>query len=443
MRAARASLLLLQFSSHPSECSSSSFGRIGDVSPHAFRKPSSHRGNGKRYARDVALRLLPRGGQQGGTPTYHGNYVSSSAGEEPKGAVLPAVVQTTSATAAATTTTTTTPAPAPPAVVLSSATSTGSKLANLRERTGPAVVMLGATYLLLKYTGNKGFLGLVFLIQLKMYQESTSVVENYKANSNNNNNNNNGGASLEDDGIGSYELQKWWWFATAVMATTGRKMISDNTSWTMDRMNLITFGMSSVSLLWAVIQLAAIDSPSAEAIYRSYLAKVASCHFSLLFLVGQSSFWIRTVSDYGLVWILFPALLVIVNDTMAYVFGVLVGKRKLIPRLSPKKTVEGFVGAGVSTMAVAAPLLKKMMGGGDGATSSTENLGRHAVILALYVSFVSPFGGFLASATKRAHGAKDFGNFIPGHGGAVDRFDCQVVTAPFVYLYLKNCLSSE
>jgi len=293
------------------------------------------------------------------------------------------------------------------------------------------VVMLGATYLLLKYTGSKGFLGLVFLIQLKMYQESTSVVEDYKSKS----------GALEDDGIGSYELQKWWWFATAMMATTGRKMISDNTSWSMDQMNLITFGMSSISLLWAVIQLAMIDSPSAEAIYRSYLGKVASCHFSLLFLVGQSSFWIKTASEYGLAWILFPALLVIVNDTMAYVFGVLIGKHKLIPRLSPKKTVEGFVGAGLSTMAVAAPLARKMIGGGDG--GGVSNLGRHAVILALYVSFVSPFGGFLASATKRAHGAKDFGNFIPGHGGAVDRFDCQVVTAPFVYLYLKKFLSSE
>ena len=62
--------------------------------------------------------------------------------------------------------------------------------------------------------------------------------------------------------------------------------------------------------------------------------------------------------------------------------------------------------------------------------------------MALYISLVSPFGGFLASAVKRAHGAKDFGALIPGHGGVVDRFDCQVVTAPFVYLYLKNFLAS-
>ena len=81
-----------------------------------------------------------------------------------------------------------------------------------------------------------------------------------------------------------------------------------------------------------------------------------------LFLVGQSSFWIKTVKEYGLVWVLFPALLVVVNDTMAYIFGVLLGKHKLLPRLSPKKTVEGFVGAGISTMAIAAPLLKRMIG---------------------------------------------------------------------------------
>ena len=156
-------------------------------------------------------------------------------------------------------------------------------------------------------------------------------------------------------------------------------------------------------------------------------------HTLQLFLVGQSSFWIKTVKEYGLVWVLFPAFLVVVNDTMAYVFGVLLGKHKLLPRLSPKKTVEGFIGAGVSTLAVATPLLKCMIGK-DGVT----NAGRHALTLALYVSLISPFGGFLASAVKRAHGAKDFGALIPGHGGVVDRFDCQIVTAPFVYLYLRN-----
>lgn len=140
--------------------------------------------------------------------------------------------------------------------------------------------------------------------------------------------------------------------------------------------------------------------------------------------------------EYGLAWVLFPAFVVIVNDTMAYVFGVLLGKHKLIPKLSPKKTVEGFVGAGLTTLAIASPLANRFVDAKD-----VPNLRRHAIIIAAYASLVSPFGGFLASAVKRAHGAKDFGSLIPGHGGVVDRFDCQVVTAPFVYLYLKNFYS--
>ncbi|KAL3775726.1 hypothetical protein ACHAW5_002938 [Stephanodiscus triporus] len=316
--------------------------------------------------------------------------------------------------------------------------------------------MLGAVYLLLKTTGSNGLIGLVFAMQLAMYSESTSIVEDF--------------TGISSAGDVDISILKWWWFATAIMLTSGRKFLTEFTSVDMDRTNLITFGMSAVSLVAAVIQLAMISSTAAEDVYRNYLGKVACCHFSLvsgperppksrtfvarmhlgillspqlrvecnrqLFLVGQSSFWIQTVKEYGLVWVLFPALLVVVNDTMAYVFGVLLGKHKLLPRLSPKKTVEGFIGAGISTLAVAAPLLKFMMGK-DGVT----NAGRHALTLALYVSLVSPFGGFLASAVKRAHGAKDFGALIPGHGGVVDRFDCQIVTAPFVYLYLKNFLS--
>jgi len=168
-----------------------------------------------------------------------------------------------------------------------------------------------------------------------------------------------------------------------------------------------------------------------------------------IFLVGQSSFWIKTIQSFGMEWVLFPALLVVVNDTMAYVFGVLMGKHKLLPRLSPKKTVEGFVGAGISTCLVAAPLLKffvkHFVEGGKALSVMGEGnsgLVKHALIIGLYTSLIAPFGGFLASAVKRAHGAKDFGKLIPGHGGVVDRFDCQVVTAPFVFLYLKMCLGS-
>ncbi len=155
---------------------------------------------------------------------------------------------------------------------------------------------------------------------------------------------------------------------------------------------------------------------------------------------------------------------------MAYVFGVSFGKHKLLPKLSPNKTIEGFVGAAVSTIGLSIPTLHMFIkylertkrvsigssssslckdkfmtvfgGVGSSQQQRSKLIRQHAIAMALYTSIVSPFGGFLASAVKRAHGAKDFGTLIPGHGGVVDRFDCQVVTAPFIFLYLQWFQSS-
>lgn len=120
-------------------------------------------------------------------------------------------------------------------------------------------------------------------------------------------------------------------------------------------------------------------------------------------------------------WVALPAALVIINDTMAYLFGITLGRTKLLPVISPGKTWEGFLGATISTM-LAAYL---------GIPSKQD-----AVVLALAVSMVGPFGGFLASMIKRAYAQSDFGSLFPGHGGFVDRLDCQLILAPIVYLYL-------
>jgi phosphatidate cytidylyltransferase len=63
--------------------------------------------------------------------------------------------------------------------------------------------------------------------------------------------------------------------------------------------------------------------------------------------------------------------------------------------------------------------------------------GNDSLAVALFCSTVAPLGGFLASAVKRAFNKKDFSNLIAGHGGLVDRLDCQLITAPFVYLLLN------
>lgn len=287
------------------------------------------------------------------------------------------------------------------------------------------MIMLGSTYLLIKYLGEKGIVGLVFLIQIGMYHETCSIVEEYHV------------SVFDEPPSTPLDLfERWWWFLTVATGTSLRAAVKKVAHVREGTVDLIAYGMAVVGLLGAVVGMAT-HADAGQSAFRSYLGNVAACHFALAFLVGQSTFWIKTVHQYGILWVLYPALLVVVNDTMAYVFGIALGKNQLLPRLSPKKTVEGFVGAGLSTVAVSSPLLKFMA---KKAGSELGNVGRHALVIATFVSLVSPFGGFLASAVKRAHNAKDFGTLIPGHGGVVDRFDCQVVTAPFVYLYLKEFL---
>ncbi|EEC44555.1 predicted protein, partial [Phaeodactylum tricornutum CCAP 1055/1] len=134
--------------------------------------------------------------------------------------------------------------------------------------------------------------------------------------------------------------------------------------------------------------------------------------------------------------VLYTAILVILNDTLAYVFGVTLGRRALLPTISPKKTWEGFAGAGITTMLLS-PLVWKLLFHGSDATELVIEYGRHGLVLSVFVNTLAPFGGFVASTLKRAYGHKDFGTLIQGHGGLMDRLDCQLFTAPFLYLYLQ------
>ena len=108
-----------------------------------------------------------------------------------------------------------------------------------------------------------------------------------------------------------------------------------------------------------------------------------------------------------------------VCDACAYIVGSLIGRRKLIPEVSPKKTVEGALGGIV--FATAAYLVFGIL-----VDKFTPNIEVSYGLLAIYgvlLSVVSQIGDLVASLIKREHGAKDYGNILPGHGGIMDRFD--------------------
>lgn len=140
----------------------------------------------------------------------------------------------------------------------------------------------------------------------------------------------------------------------------------------------------------------------------------------------MSHFILIRQTSTGVHWIFFILVLAFSGDIAAYYIGSRMGKRKLLPKVSPGKTVEGTIGLVVGSIAGALlfqqfffPLLSV----------------RHAVILGLVGSITGQLGDLCESALKRTAGVKDSGVMLPGHGGILDRLDCLMFITPFVYYY--------
>ena len=120
-------------------------------------------------------------------------------------------------------------------------------------------------------------------------------------------------------------------------------------------------------------------------------------------------------------------LLIWANDTGAYLTGMSLGRHKLLERISPKKTWEGFIG-GMLIAAIVAWFLSDWLGVVDKI---------HWVIISLIISVTGTYGDLIESMLKRSTGVKDSGTIMPGHGGFLDRFDSAVVSFPLVYLFIS------
>lgn len=142
---------------------------------------------------------------------------------------------------------------------------------------------------------------------------------------------------------------------------------------------------------------------------------------------------VRQFETYGslMVWMIF--IISFGSDSFAYFVGRTFGKHKLAKELSPKKTVEGAIGGILGAAALSVVYASYI------ATTGIEFHMMHYVgfaVMGAVGSIFGQFGDMSASAMKRVTGIKDFGNFLPGHGGIVDRLDSIIFVAPFVYYAL-------
>jgi len=119
-------------------------------------------------------------------------------------------------------------------------------------------------------------------------------------------------------------------------------------------------------------------------------------------------------------------LLIWANDTGAYLAGVSFGRHRMMERISPKKSWEGFFGG-----IVLACLVAWFLSGWLGVVDKT-----HWVVIAIIISLSGTYGDLIESMLKRSTGVKDSGTIMPGHGGFLDRFDSAVISFPLVYLFI-------
>lgn len=136
--------------------------------------------------------------------------------------------------------------------------------------------------------------------------------------------------------------------------------------------------------------------------------------------------WVHRGPD-GARWVFFVLLVVMLGDTGGYAVGRLWGKHKLMPHISPGKTVEGSGGSFLGNLCAA---------GCSWVWLFPQRALLEMVALALGMGVLAQVGDLCESALKRAFGAKDSGHLLPGHGGILDRVDSLLFPAAFIYYYV-------
>ena len=194
---------------------------------------------------------------------------------------------------------------------------------------------------------------------------------------------------------------------------------------------LMFFGEDRIYLFLALITILVAFMFLYVFAFSGYRAEQIMCAFfctayapvmlSFIYLVRSLPYGIYTV------WMIFISSWIC--DTCAYVVGMLVGKHKLAPVLSPKKSIEGALGGIAGSALVGAAyayfLVERVI--------EQQQITWIFVLISAVGAVISQVGDLAASAIKRNHEIKDYGKLIPGHGGVMDRFDSVIFTAPMIY----------
>jgi len=244
--------------------------------------------------------------------------------------------------------------------------------------------------------------------------------------------------------VGLYEFSK------TVDITNNRKSKNNNPSINNSgkRYNLLTIVLFLATLIYYAIGYCFGDKYAFFIVIITFVALMAVYVFTFPKFEAQNiaysimgfvyvpvmiSFMYFTRStEYGIyaVWLIYIASWCC--DTGAYCVGVLFGKHKMAPILSPKKSIEGAIG-GTICSGLVGYLFGLFVENRLQIDSSTPVI---FMVICLVGAIISQTGDLAASAIKRNHEIKDYGNLIPGHGGILDRYDSVIFTAPMIYFLL-------
>lgn len=194
---------------------------------------------------------------------------------------------------------------------------------------------------------------------------------------------------------------------------------------------IVTLGYMATAFVYVIVVVIVMAAIYVFAFPRFTFEKVCYGIVGALYtpLFVTAIYLIRNLNDGRYVfWLVFISSWIC--DTCAYLVGCSIGKRRLAPVLSPKKSVEGAIGGVLGAVIVAFVfgyfVEFKLFGG--------ENNAVAYMIICFFGAIISQVGDLFASAIKRNHDIKDYGTLIPGHGGILDRFDSVIFVAPIIFV---------